>query len=160
MDKALENFQDPSWWISVLLLGIIASAITRYLGKGFDKLVGNLSNKYKVNTAHKNKILEKRIEFTSRYPAFITYEAVKVLRELLFTLTMITISIAIPSTVTPTFLGVFFRLCLVCTIIYFLQKTINQACIANESYVLFRKRAEAEQGEIANPEDEQKNNRG
>ena len=62
MSNFLENLKDPSWWLGVVLIGIIINLFSSWLKPKFDSYISNISNSYKKRITQQKEKTEQKIQ--------------------------------------------------------------------------------------------------
>lgn len=66
MDKLKELLQDPTWWITVVIAGLIVSTIGAFMKDIISNLLASLSSKYRNWRDARNIEFKRRVEFFAK----------------------------------------------------------------------------------------------
>ena len=73
MDQILQELSEPSWWVSVVAVGILLNLGTAYLKPLLDRLIATFSRRYRERNQRIAKQIELRARRAALDPAFFQY---------------------------------------------------------------------------------------
>lgn len=63
-----EPFVSASWWISVVVVGLVLNVLGYFIARYADRALGNLSGKWRLRTEKRERARQKRIEYFAARP--------------------------------------------------------------------------------------------